>query len=252
MTSPKPSSDSGGARAAAVLLAAGRSTRMQAGGDARGARKPFLELGGRSLFELALERVAGAREVRELIVVILPEDRSRVERLLAASPAGERLRALVPGGRERVDSVRAGVRASSPDCDVVLVHDVARPFVTSEQIDAVARAAREHGAALLATRVLDTIQRSADGRFAQESLDRSQLWAAQTPQAIRREAYLEVLERALSEGFEPTDDASLYERYIGPVRLVEGSARNFKLTTPEDLELAAALVQALVQAQERR
>ncbi|MFT4541970.1 MAG: 2-C-methyl-D-erythritol 4-phosphate cytidylyltransferase [Planctomycetota bacterium] len=229
---------------AAVLLAAGHSSRMSAGDAAPSTRKPFLELDGRSLLAISLASFAAAKEIDELVLVTQPEDKSRVDQIVATSPARSLVRAQVAGGQERVDSVRAGVLATSATAELVLVHDVARPFVTAAQIDAVARAVREHGAALLAIPISDSVKASDDGTSTRESLDRSRLWAAQTPQGIRREIYLEVLDRASDEGFEPTDDAALYERYVGAVRLVEGSALNFKITTQTDLALATALIQS--------
>jgi 2-C-methyl-D-erythritol 4-phosphate cytidylyltransferase len=124
--------------------------------------------------------------------------------------------------------------------DVVLIHDVARPLVRSERIEAVALAARASGAALLAVPVRDTIKRSRDGRAAESTLDRSELWAARTPQAFAAERLHAMLERAAAEGLRATDDAALHERYFGPVALVEDAFDNWKLTTREDLALAEA------------
>jgi len=234
---------------AAVLLAAGRSTRMTQ--SARGAdKKPFLELGGRTLLERSFDALVGTGWLCEIVVVLAEEDLERGRALLAAATPTELPRSVVPGGAERTDSVRCGVAALGAGSDVVLIHDAARPLVRSERVRAVALAAREHGAALLATPVRDTIK-AAEGPGAAEApengprtrrtLDRAALWAAHTPQAFRTGLLRELLERAARDGFRPTDDAALHERYAGPVRLVEDDSTNIKVTTAEDLWVAEAL-----------
>ena len=224
-------------RGGAVLLAAGRSTRM--GGEVR---KPFLQLGGRTVLEHCLRAFASAACIEEFVLVIGDEDRARGIAIAEATLGREII--CVPGGAERTDSVRSGVAAVSPDCEVVLVHDVARPLVRPEHIDAVARTAGSEGAALLAVPVRDTIKRAREGRST-ETLERDHLWIAQTPQGFRVPLLRDLLERAAADGgFTPTDDAALHEHYLGPVPLVEGDPSNFKLTTPSDLDMAEAVLQS--------
>lgn len=222
---------------AAVLLAAGRSTRM--GGSVR---KPFLELAGEPVLAHALRALAAARGVEQLVVVAALEDHDLVREI--AHGCGVPRPDCVEGGAERTDSVRAGVAAVRPGLEVVLVHDVARPLVSSEHAEQVARVAAREGAALLAVPVRDTIKQAHEGRST-GTLDRSRLWAAQTPQGFRTGLLRELLERAAREGgATATDDAALHERYVGPVPLVEGDALNFKLTTPADLRLAEAVLRS--------
>lgn len=238
MSSPEPSVRP----CAALLVAAGLSTRMQAG--AAGPRKAFLVLEGRTVLEHAAEACARAAGVRDLVVVGHPDDLDRIRRLSASSPALAKVRAVVAGGELRTDSVRAGLAAVSGDVVVVAVHDVARPLVRTETIErALAVAARE-GASLVAVPVADTIKTSVDGERVERTLDRSVLWSAQTPQCFRVELLRALLERAGSEGFRPTDDAALHERYVGPVPIVRGESTNLKLTTVDDLALAAAILRA--------
>lgn len=225
-------------RAAAVLLAAGRSTRMALEG---GARKPFLELDGRSVLELAFDAFDACDAIGAIVVVGHREDLGRIERALAGRA---KLRAVVPGGEERTDSVRLGVEAVGADAPVVAIHDAARPFVRPATIARCVAAAEASGAALVAVPCSDTVKESDGGARGLRTLDRSRLWLAQTPQAFRTEPYLELLRRAQREGFRPTDDAALHERYVGPVTLVEGERSNLKITTREDLAIAAALLRA--------
>ncbi|TAJ11861.1 MAG: bifunctional 2-C-methyl-D-erythritol 4-phosphate cytidylyltransferase/2-C-methyl-D-erythritol 2,4-cyclodiphosphate synthase, partial [Planctomycetota bacterium] len=124
---------------------------------------------------------------------------------------------------------------------LVAVHDAARPFVEAAAIDACVAAASKDGAALLAIPARDTLKVSSDGVRASSTLDRNGVWAAQTPQVFDQKRLRASLERAARDHFEPTDEAGAWERYVGPVALVTGSALNFKITAPEDLELARAL-----------
>jgi 2-C-methyl-D-erythritol 4-phosphate cytidylyltransferase len=227
------------AHALAVIVAAGRSSRMGAA-----LRKPFLTLEGIPVLVRAAEALAEAPSVRRMIVVVHPDDVKRAGELLRGRHKPAQLEAIVAGGEERIDSVRAGALWPAEDADVILVHDGARPLVTPAEAETTIRAAKEHGAALLALPVLDTVKRSDDGKFVAETLDRAPLWKAQTPQAFEAARFRALLARAEADDFRPTDDAALWERYVGPVAIVRGSPVNLKLTSPEDLEIAQAIVRA--------
>ncbi|MFT5052981.1 MAG: 2-C-methyl-D-erythritol 4-phosphate cytidylyltransferase [Chlamydiales bacterium] len=232
-----PPDTSTDAYASAVLLAAGSSTRMGLG--RAGERKPFLKLAGRTLIEHAIATFAAAASVHQIVLVGHADDLEAIQAVLEA--AGQIDARCIAGGAQRTDSVRLGFAETSAQNEVVLVHDVARPLVRPDQVDAVAACAREHGGALLAMPVRDTIKMCADGRSV-STLDRSRLWAAQTPQAFQRERFARVLDEALLMSQGATDDAALYERYAGPVTLVESSSENLKVTVPGDLALAEALL----------
>jgi 2-C-methyl-D-erythritol 4-phosphate cytidylyltransferase len=228
-------------RAAAVVVAAGSSTRMQL---EPGAGKPFLELAGRTVLEHACAALVACGRVHELVIVAREEELSRVRELARRSDAFGKLRAVVPGGPLRTDSVRAGVGAVGEDCELVAIHDAARPLVRTELVERALECAAREGAALIAVPVTDTLKRCEQTGLATETVDRRGLWAAQTPQVFRRAEFLALLERASAESFTPTDDAALYEHFVGPLHLVLGDPTNFKLTTPADLELAEALLRA--------
>ena len=221
--------------AAAVLLAAGRSTRM--GSETP---KPLLPLAGATVLAHTLAAFIAARTVASIVVVI-PES-LRAEFAAATASFGASITALVAGGAERTHSALAGVLALPPACSVTLVHDAARPLVQPEHIDAVARCARARGAGLLAVPVNDTLHRSEDGQRGFEVIDRSSLWSAQTPQGFRSAELRQLLEQAIGEGRVATDEAALYEARVGPIPLVQGSPTNIKLTTQDDLRMAAALL----------
>jgi 2-C-methyl-D-erythritol 4-phosphate cytidylyltransferase len=223
----------------AVLVAAGRSSRMGAA-----LRKPFLTLEGTPVLVYAVRALCEAPSVERLVVVVHPDDLQRAEEILRGSRRPRQLEAILPGGEERIDSVRTGALWPCEGIDTILVHDGARPLVTPAAVEGVIRAAREHGAALLALALKETVKRSRDGRFVEETLPRELLWKAQTPQVFEAERFRVVLERAARDGFRPTDDSALWERYVGPVALVPGAPSNLKLTQPEDLEIAQAIVRA--------
>ncbi|MFH1502407.1 MAG: 2-C-methyl-D-erythritol 4-phosphate cytidylyltransferase [Candidatus Eisenbacteria bacterium] len=222
-------------RAGAILVAAGSSERAGSGPP-----KQFRMLGTRPMFVSALDPLLA---VCEEVAVVVPEDQvARATESLrgagvpvseTAGGAGVR---VVAGGARRQDSVGAGLDALSPDVGVVLVHDAARPFASAALARRVIEAALEHGAAVPAVPVPDTVKRVEDGAVV-ATLDRSVLRLSQTPQGFRRD----VLERARDAlgGADVTDDAQCVEMAGHPVAVVEGEPGNVKLTTPYDLELAA-------------
>ena len=156
-----------------------------------------------------------------------------------------RLRAVVPGGSTRQESVRNGVRALSPDCTLAAIHDGARPLVTPEVFARCIEAARSCGAATAAVPVKDTIKLADEAGRVLDTPDRSRLWAVQTPQIFDRERYLRAAEEAERRGLSCTDDCQLFEAMGWEVQLVMGDYRNLKLTTPEDFLAAGAYLEGI-------
>ncbi len=220
--------------ALALLLAAGSGERLGAG-----APKAFADLGGRPLLEWSLEALAASSAI-ERIVVALPPGRSEG----FADVSGSEV-VTVEGGASRSESVRAALSAAG-DGDPVLVHDAARPLLTADLVDmTLDELDRSRAdAAVLAAPVTDTIKRADADLSVVETLDRSGLWAIQTPQVFRRA----VLERALDADSAAiaaaTDDAWLVERAGGSVRIVPGPAENLKVTSSLDLRLAELVLGA--------
>jgi len=209
-----------------LIVAAGSGSRLR-----RGEPKALVPLAGRPILAWALEGLLPGNFARA--VVTAPPDRADEFTRLADGIAR-----VVPGGVTRSDSVRRGVEALEvSDGDVVAIHDAARPFVTAEDVGAVLRAADQTGAAIAAVPVVDTMKRGRAGLVV-ETVDRDGLYGAATPQAFRAD----VLRRALAAGGEATDEASLCERLGIPVAIVPVSRLCFKITTPEDLELAEAIL----------
>lgn len=222
-------------RAAAVVPAAGRGERL--GGALP---KSLILLGGRPLVQYALETLQGVAEI-EAVVVAVPSDSVGLVRDLAAAAGLRKVVAVVPGGADRQASVASGLAALPPGPDLVLVHDGARPFLSPRLAADVLAAAARDGSATAALPVGETIKRGSDG-WVRETLDRASLHRIQTPQAFRRTLLEHAHQVASRDGFRGTDDAVLVERTGNPVRLVHGDPTNIKVTVPEDLALAEAIL----------
>ena len=217
-----------------VVVAAGQGSRL--GGETP---KQFLLLAGIPVLLRAIRPFASHPEVARVVVVLAPDHAEQPPEFLAPL-AGSGL-SIVAGGRERSDSVAAGLRALPSDCEIVLVHDGARPFVERGVIDAVIAHARSGDGAVAAVPVSDTLKQQAadDPTRVASTVSRDGLWRAQTPQGFPRR----LLEQAYARPRQTptTDDASLVEACGAVVRLVPDSVRNLKITTREDLALAEAL-----------
>jgi 2-C-methyl-D-erythritol 4-phosphate cytidylyltransferase len=222
--------------AAAIILAAGRGARMGAAIP----DKVFAGLAGRPVLAWTLLAFEQASEIAQIVVATRPDSLPRVAELARAAGIAKPLAAVV-GGERRQDSVAAGLDALDGSVEVVSVHDAARPLVRPEEIDAGVRLARQHGAVVLAAPVVDTIKRvGPDGQIL-ATPPRAELMAALTPQTFR----IDLLRRAhAASSDDTTDDAALVERLGAPVRVYPGSRRNIKITTPEDLVVAEALLRA--------
>jgi 2-C-methyl-D-erythritol 4-phosphate cytidylyltransferase len=222
-----------------LLLGAGRGARF--GGDLP---KAFVALAGRPILLRSAERLRelAGPDRAELIVMIGAEDRLR--HLPPIQPALAALGAkIIEGGQTRQESMRRGLEAASSKCDLVLVHDAARPLFDIASARNCIRKAEEMGAALLATPVTDTIKRAGKDHMVAATVDRTDLWAAQTPQVIRRNLLSAALDHAQAHGLDATDDTGIVESMGGLVAIVPSTTSNLKITRPEDLDLATALLQ---------
>ncbi|MGA2866868.1 MAG: 2-C-methyl-D-erythritol 4-phosphate cytidylyltransferase [Verrucomicrobiota bacterium] len=213
----------------AIILAAGQGTRMGPNMD-----KLFLELNGCPLVAHTWRRFEQANCIDELLLVVRHGMQGAFEELAEEHGFRKPFR-LVAGGKERQDSVWNGLAALSPDADIVAIQDAARPCTSPDLIAATVAAAREVGAAAAAQPVTDTIKESRAGQLIERTLDRSRLWAVQTPQTFR----VELIRRALAEvrrrGLLVTDDTAACELIGQPVKLVVSHLPNPKVTQPEDL-----------------
>jgi 2-C-methyl-D-erythritol 4-phosphate cytidylyltransferase len=230
-------------KVAILLLAAGRGTRLGSH-----IPKAYLRLGSAPLLVHSAARLLAAvpeTHSCEVLVLVRPEDREShlvgcIEPLRKLLPAGAELK-IVDGGKTRQESMDLGLAATATDSDLVVVHDAARALVPIENTRRCIMTAETVGAALLAIPATDTLKRVQEDRVI-ETLDRSPIWYAQTPQIARRELFVRACEHARKTAFQVTDDASLLEHAAIEVAVVPGTAGNLKITRPDDLPLAQALL----------
>ncbi len=224
-------------KVAALIPAAGMGRRM--GGTLE---KQFVQLGGKPLLAHTLARFEETPEVGKVVVIVPPGREEFCRREVIERGGFRKIERIVTGAETRQGSVRAGFQCVEEDVDIVVVHDGARPFVTPALIQAVIEAAAHDGSAIVAIPESDTLKRvSADG-VVMETIDRQQLWRAQTPQGFRRQVLQDALEYAERHSLRETDEASLVEGLRRPVRVVPGSSWNLKITSPDDLALARSLL----------
>lgn len=220
-------------RTAAILLAAGAGSRMQG----TVTDKVLAPLGGRPVFaHSAIAFMASG--IADFYVVIYRDQRQMTE-LAAYAPTPS---ALVQGGRERQDSVMNALASLPGDIDYVFIHDCARPLVRPEQLVALHKIVRREDAVVLAHRVTDTVKEHRDDALLR-TLDRSRLWAMETPQVFARDLIVRAYARVAEKGLRVTDDAAAVELLRHPVALLENTHPNPKLTTPADLDWMEFLFQ---------
>jgi 2-C-methyl-D-erythritol 4-phosphate cytidylyltransferase len=216
-----------------VIPAAGQGKRMKAGKN-----KLFIELSGIPIIVYTLRVFEEDPDCRGIILSINPAEKDYFNQLIAAYGL-KKVKKLVMGGKERQQSVHNGLQHAEED--IILVHDGARPFINLGQISELTAAASLHGGAVIAVPVKDTIKKAANKEVV-ETVERSSLWAVQTPQAFRVSILKSAYEQAEAEAFLGTDDASLLERINEQVVIIEGNYDNIKITTQEDLYFAEAIL----------
>lgn len=220
----------------AIIVAAGKSERMGANTD-----KAFLNLGPKPVVAWSLLAFERCADVDQIVLVV------RKEQIVAAKAVARmfgisKLRAVVAGGARRQDSVVNGLKELDVDTRLVVIHDGARPCVASETISETVKLARRNGAVVVGHRIWDGVKLVDRGSTVTRTENREKLWTVQTPQAfdarLIKRAYAAVAERKL----EVTDDASAVEQLGETVKIYETDKPNFKITTVEDLQMAAAVV----------
>lgn len=226
------------AKFAVILPAAGKSSRFQ---DPH-YKKPFAPLDNRPVWMHSVERFLNRDDVKQVILVISPEDWEPFHSKYAANVAILGVE-VVEGGNERTDSVARALERVREDVDYVAIHDAARPCLADEWISRVFDAAAQTGAAILAVPVTGTLKRVGQDGKIQETVSRAHLWEAQTPQVFAKKVLTDAYARR--SGTPATDDAELVERLGHAVTVVTGSPINLKITTREDLRLATYSLKAL-------
>ncbi len=224
-------------KATALIPAAGMGKRM-----GKAVAKQFLPLADKPMLAHTLLVFQRAVEIDEIIPILSREDMESCLAGIIEHYHITKVRTLVVGGKQRQDSVYEGLLKVDQDTDVVLVHDGVRPFVTQEMIRSAVDLARQGTSVTVGVPLKDTIKEVDAGGMVLSTLERSRLWAIQTPQAFPAAVLREAYEQSYHHGFYGTDDAALVERAGGKVRVIMGSYENIKITTPEDLLIAEEIV----------
>lgn len=226
------------AKFAVILPAAGKSSRFHD----KHYKKVFAPLANRAVWLHSAERFVNRDDVKQVILVISPDDREHFLGKFGANAAILGIE-VVDGGERRSDSVAAGLARVSSDVDYVAVHDAARPCLCDEWVDRIFAAAEKHGAAMFAIPVAGTLKRVGANMQVDETVSRENLWEAQTPQVFQRQLLLDAYAKTADASV--TDDAQLVEQLGKPVTVVPGSPINLKIATKEDMRLADKALKAL-------
>jgi 2-C-methyl-D-erythritol 4-phosphate cytidylyltransferase len=237
---------------AAIIVAAGTGSRM----GTHSVPKQFLKIGGVPILAHTLKKFEDFSRIDQILLVTRRDDQGACENLIKEIGA-QKIVALVEGGKERQDSVFNGLLHLNQETEIVLIHDAVRMFVSEPILAESIRSARKYGASVTAVPVKDTIKKVTthpaesqehdefacdDGLFVLETLNRQELWQIQTPQTFQYDLIFAIHQKAREIGFYGTDDAMLVEHFGHPVKIVSGSYRNIKITTPDDLLIAEAFV----------
>jgi len=217
----------------AVIPAGGSGRRMQSS-----KAKQYLLLQGIPLLVHTLRTFQETSVIRNIILVVPAADVAGIQSDIVDAFAMTKIRQVVAGGKERQDSVRNGLAVLPADCEIVLIHDAARPFVSPALIEKAVNGAVREGAVAVGVRARDTVKQcDGEGRVI-VTLEREQIWMAQTPQAFRRATIVAAHQKAQEDNFYGTDDAALVERMGIPVKMIDSIPDNIKITTTEDLAWA--------------
>ena len=220
----------------AILVAAGKSDRMGTGTD-----KAFLNLGSRPVIAWSLLAFEHCPDIDPIVLVVRKEQQTAAKALVRMFGISK-IHAIVPGGKERQDSVMAGLKAMDSDTRLVAIHDGARPCIQPDVISEVVKFARRCGAAVIGRRIWDTVKYEEKGSQIDHTEDRSRLWAVQTPQVFAVQTIRKAYDKVVSEGKSVTDDSAAVELLGEPVKILESNVVNPKITTVEDLQVAAGVL----------
>ena len=224
-------------RVSVVIVSAGNGTRMQSE-----TKKQFLPLNGMPVLAWTIQVFEAMPEIHEIILIVHETDIRYCQENIVAANRFRKISKVFSGGADRQSSVIHGVMAVDETTDIVVIHDGVRPFIDDVTIRTGIQVAAVFGASCIAVPVTETIKVVKDG-IVTGTVDRSTLWAAQTPQIFKKEILFSAIEAAEKDGFKGTDDASLAERIGAEVAIVPGSYDNIKITTAKDIEIAKGILQ---------
>ena len=221
----------------AIILAAGKGSRMKAG-----INKQYINLKGRPILSHTLEVFFACSAIDEIVLVIGEDDIELCDKMLLENPNCNKPLKTVIGGKERQHSVLNGLNHADSNADIVIIHDGARPFITTEIIEKCIEGAHDYKAVSLGVPIKETVKVVDEEGFVKNTPNRASIWVTQTPQAFRRDLIRQAHEMALVKNIQATDDAALVENLGYPVRMIKGDYRNIKITTYEDLAIAETIM----------
>jgi 2-C-methyl-D-erythritol 4-phosphate cytidylyltransferase len=220
-----------------IIVAAGKSERMGPDVD-----KAFLNLATKPVLAYSVQAFEECQDI-DGVVLVVRKDRLTAARALADMFGCQKVKKVVAGGSERQESVWNGLSELNEDVKIVSVHDGARPCVTPQLISETIKSAKRYGSGVAANKVTDTVKYVKRGLVVTETLDRTKLWTVQTPQTFQRELLMKAFEVVRKKHAKLTDEAAALELISKEVRLVPSTAPNVKITTPDDLSVAALMLQ---------
>ena len=219
-----------------VIVAAGTGSRMN-----MGINKQFIKLEGKEIIAYTIEKFYNNSNIEDIVVVVKEDESDFLKKEILDKYNFKNVK-IAYGGKERQDSVYNGLKLLDEKCDVVLIHDGARPFVSDKIIDKSIEEAKEHKAIVVGVPVKDTIKVIDNDKNIVDTPNRSVLWAVQTPQTFDYNILIDAYKDAFKNKFYGTDDAMLVERIGYKVKMLEGSYNNIKITTQEDLNIGSQIL----------
>ncbi|TFB09169.1 2-C-methyl-D-erythritol 4-phosphate cytidylyltransferase [Candidatus Atribacteria bacterium MT.SAG.1] len=217
----------------ALIAAAGKGKRMNAR-----ISKPFIPISGKPILAYTIEKFEKCILIDKIYLVVSPEEKEICRKNIILKYNFSKVQALIDGGETRQNSIYNGLKALDKDTDIVVIHDGARPLVDETIIQKSIEKAQKYGAAIAAIPIKDTVKKSERNFFINKTLNRKEIWRAQTPQTFKYDLILPAYHKAYKDKYLTTDDAAIVERYGHKVKLIIGSEENIKITTPFDIIVA--------------
>ncbi len=217
----------------ALIAAAGKGKRMNAR-----ISKPFIPISGKPILAYTIEKFEKCKFIDKIFLIVSTEEKEMCHKDIISKYNFSKVQKLVDGGETRQDSIYNGLKALDKNTDIVVIHDGARPLIEEYIIQNSVEKAQEYGAAITVIPIKDTVKKSKNNFFISKTLNREEIWRAQTPQTFKYDIILSAYNQAYKDKYLATDDASIAERYGHKVKLIIGSEENIKITTPFDIIVA--------------
>ncbi len=228
-------------KVSAIIVAAGNSKRMK---RAFRTRKPYILLGGKPILAHTLAIFESLKSINEIILVANKKDITTTSRSVVKKYKFKKIKKIIAGGKTRADSVSKGLKVVDKNAELILIHDGVRPFVSKGTVTKCMLEAKKFGAAILAIPATSTIKQSNEGNFVKLTTNRCSLWEVQTPQVFKKALILAAYKKAGRNRCHATDDSCLVEKLGQRVKIVNGLCENIKITTPFDLIVGEAILNA--------